>query len=524
MAATAAQARIPAFAQRLLGKSDDERMAVLSQEHPDYASHKTSWEVLLDAFEGGGGFLDGNYLWPYPREGQPDFAKRQSMARYHNYLETLVDLYVRFMFTQGVARTSKDEGYNEWLQDVDGAGTGIDDFLKKFAAVALVSGHAGCLVDKTADQPSGPTRAEDTGQVTCTVFTALSIMDWRHDRSSLAAVKLTEAAPATDVTVPLDPATSLRYLLWARDGWARFTQAGELESASMLDLGLVPLVVLRPKPSYLSQMLGRPLVSNANVVQALFNRASEEDQVIREQAFSVLTVQVDDDGDVETARQQLGSVIGSAKALVVRGQIKYETPDQAVPGTIRDNISYLVQEMYRSAHVRFKRDSLAAESGESIRLQYTELNEMLQGFSKALAQVERDIARAWFAWTAPTPELAEKAFEAAQCEAKYPTEFFLDALIGDLEAWAEAIRMQLGETMTVRIKQKAVRRIDPDIPPEVLEEIDAEIEELGDTSNPLMLAGAMPPPGAQLPPDDGDPEEQATRRAMRPPAEDDDDT
>jgi hypothetical protein len=278
------------------------------------------------------------------------------------------------------------------------------------------------------------------------------------------------------------------HLIWDREGWARYDDNGALLAADVPDIGLVPLVILRPKPSHCSAMLGRALVNNAKVLQALFNRASEEDEVLRSQAFSLLTVSVDKDGSVEDARASLGGTIGAAKAVVVKGTIDYKTPDQEVPRTIRDNMSYLVQEIYRMAHVRMRHEGLQTESGESIRLQYTELNEMLQGFAKSLAQAELEIGRAWFAWMHPTPEAAQQAFDAAEVEASYPDEFFLDALMSDLEAWAEALRMNLGPTMAKRIKKRAARRIEPQMPSEEMAKVDAEIDgQKDDELNPTLI-------------------------------------
>jgi hypothetical protein len=470
--------KLPAFAQRILSEKDDDRRAMLEAEHPSYVEHVDSWSVQLDAFEGDGGFLNGGYLWPYPSEDPDDYLKRQKMARYHNYVETLVDLYVRFMFTQGVRRTSKSDDFNAWTENVDGAGTPLNEYLKRFAAIALVNGHCGTLIDKTADEPTGPAKADEKARVFATIFPATTIVDWRHERNELVAVKLAEAAPDTDILDPKEGDDAEQILIWDREGWARFDAKGELISADVPGLALVPLVILRPKPSTLSAMLGRALVSNINIVRALFNRASEEDEVLREQAFSMLVVNVPPDGDVNRAREQLGTAKGAAKALVVQGEADYKTPDQAVPGAIRENIAYLVQELYRAAHMRFKRDSLTAETAEAIRLQHQELNEMLQGFARALAQAEKEIARAWFAWNSPTPEQAQAAFEAAEVEAKYPEEFFLEELLSELEAWAEAIRMDLGDTMTRRIKKRVVRRVEPDMPVDELTKIDAEIDAL----------------------------------------------
>jgi hypothetical protein len=475
---------------------------MLEREHPAYSLRSESWRVLLDAFEGAGGFLDGSYLWEYPREDVSDYNRRKESARYHNHLESLVDIYVRFIFTNGVARTSNSEEFNEWTHDVDGQNTSLETLLKRLLTLALVHGHAGALVDKTEDAPVDQTRAGERARVVASVFSALAIPDWRHARSTISAVKLLEAPPQVAITEEPD-AEAAQYLLWTLDGWARFDHEGNFLRGEMVPLGLVPLVIFQPKPSYTSLMLGRPLIPNANVVRACYNRASEEDDVIRGQAFSVLAVSVPPDGNVEQTKIDLGASIGISKALVVRGEIDYKTPDQSVPGTIRENIAYLTREMYRAAHVRIKGDGLQAESGESIRLQYTELNEALQGIAKGLAAAEQQIARAWFAWMSATPEQAQSAYEAAEVEAVYPSEFFTDSLLADLEAWAEAVRMDLGPTMTRRIKRKAVRRIDPDIPAAELETIDAEIEAQDGQPEPVPVVL-----------DRGDPEGQAMREAM----------
>lgn len=472
-----ADTTLPAFAQRLSGVGDDDRKSALAAEHPSYTEHLLSWQVFIDAFEAQGGFLDGTYLWAYPREEGGSYQLRMTQARYHNYLETLIDLYVRFMFTQGVKRESKSQEYNDWLTDVDGAGTTIDEFLKKLAALALACGHSGALVDKEPTAPAGPTRAEDTGRVIASLFLATAIPDWRFKSNTLDSIKLVEDAPSPPIDQPMPTgAEAKQFLVIDTEGWARFSGDGKLLGGDVTNLGMVPFAILRPKPSLLSLMLGRPLVSNANVIRCMFNRCSEEDQVLRDQAFSVFTAEADKDADVEQIKASLGTVVGTAKAIVAKAKMDYKTPSMDVPPTIRGNIEYLVTELYRAAHVRFRRDSLDAESGEAIRLQYTELNEMLQGFAKALEQCEDAIARAWFAWTTATPEAAQAAYDAAAPSADYPDEFFLDALAVDLKDWADAIDMDLGLTMAHRLKKRAVRRIEPDIPPDELKVIDAEID------------------------------------------------
>ncbi len=468
---------LPAFAQRIVAAEDHERITLLENQHVDYVTSVEDWTLLLDAFEGSGGFANGEYLWPYRYEANDDYCRRQEMARYHNYVETVIDLYVRHVFTQDPIRQSANQDLIEWWKNVDGHGTSIVEFMRRTVALALAAGHTGILMDMTPDEPSGPAKVDQRSRPFLTAFTATSIPDWRVQRENVVGVKLIEAVPDASIDQPAPEGDdALRWLLWDEEGWARFSYDGDLIAGDMPDLGLVPFVVLRPKPSVTKPFIGRPLLSNGKLIQALFNRMSEEDQVLRDQAFSILTVEVGDDGDVEAAKKQLGQEFGTARAVVAQGKIKYESPDMEVPAGIRANIALIVREIYRSSHMRFESDSLQAESAEAIRLQYTELNEMLLGLAAALTNVEMKLARFFFAWTSPTPEAADAAFEAAKVQVDYPEDFFLADLRVELDAWMQAIVMDLGQTMTGRIKKRAVRRLDPEISPEDMKVVDAEID------------------------------------------------
>ncbi len=444
---------------------------------------------MLDAFEGMGGFADGEYLWPYRNETPDDYEKRKRMARYHNYVETIIDLYVRQVYTQEPDRQTDSEELREWWADVDGNGTSISDFLRQAISTALATGHTGILVDMTEDEPVGPSKADQKARPFLAQYPATAITDWRTKRAEVTGIKLVEAIPDGGIADEVE-ADGKRYLLWDAEGWARFDADGEVIEGGMPGLGLVPFEVLRPKASILRSFIGRSLFSHGRIIQAIYNRMSEEDEVLRNQAFSMLTVTVGENGDVEAAKKQLGSDMGTTRVLVAQGEINYISPDMAIPAQVRDNIKHLIREVYRVAHMRYERDSLQAETAEAIALQFKELNEMLQGIASELQRVELSLARKYFAWTSPTPEAAEAAYDAAQVSVSYPEEFFVAELQIDLDAWAKAIALRLGDTMTKRIKKKAVRRIEPELTPEDAAKIDKEIDAMKDEAETAVNAAA----------------------------------
>jgi hypothetical protein len=483
---------LPAFARRLLNQTADDRTAALDAVHQDYADSREHWQLMLDAFEGTGGFANGEYLWRYRNETPEDYDARRAMARYHNYVETIIDVYVHHVFTQEAERQTTNAELQAWWADVDGEGTSMTDFLRdRVIPLALATGHTGVLVDATPDAPTGPSVADQRARPILLAYPATSIRDWRTKRNTVSGVKLIEAVPDGSIVDEAAIGDDARqFLIWDPEGWARFTPQGDLVDAGTPGLGLVPFEVVKPKPSTLKAFCGRSLFSHGRIVQALYNRMSEEDEVVRNQAFSLLTVEVSDDGDVEQARKQLGTEIGTSRALVVRGKTSYISPDMAVPEQLRTSIDQIIRELYRVAHMRYERDSLQAESAEAIRLQFRELNEMLQGLAAELQRVELRLARFFFAWTSATPEQAQQAFEAADISINYADEFFLADLRLDLDSWMQAISMDLGETFTKKLKKKTVRRIEPELPLDEAEQIDQEIDAQEHQPQGSTVAGA----------------------------------
>lgn len=459
--------------------SEDDRASVLAHVHPHYTEYSESYRRLLDAYEGSGGFLDGEYLHKYPNEIEGDFTARKAQTRYHNYYRALVNIYVRHVFRATITREAKDDALTAWWLNVDGAGTSIDQFMQRGAKLALAAGISGALVDKESIPATGPSRAEDTAQVVASWFAAPSIIDWDLRAGELIGVKLLEATPRQgllDTEAEADGQT----LLMNEEGWVRVDAEGNILDASGAAgdwIGRVPLAIVRPDPAAEHPFLGHGLGGDGKVFVSLFNRCSEEDEVLRAQAFSILTVNVPDGGDVAQVKKDIGNDIGTTRALIVKGQADYITPDMGAPKEIRTNIEFLIREIYRMAHVRFSRDSADAESADSIRLQHTELNEQLANLAAVLQDTERQMARFWFAWTHPGDrEAVDAAFDALGVNIQYSHEFFVADLLEELDKWAQAIKLDLGVEFEHFAKKRAVDQLAPSLDEPTKTKVYAEID------------------------------------------------
>lgn len=479
-----------------LAMDKEDRKKLLARRHALHVEYSPHWAVFLDAYEGSGGFLDGEYLWKYPREETNDYTNRQTQARYHNYAKSLVNLYVRHVLHRDVDRKSEDERLTQWWSDVDGAGTKMTDLMKRAAHLALAIGHEGILIDKTTDVPAGPSRADDKGQPIAVLYTPQDITDWRLERNELVGLKLKESVDNPDILAKDEDNTeSCQYLVWSQlEGWIRVDEDGELVTGPNAGfdnpkLDLVPFAVLRPEASAAHPFLGQSLLGNANVFKALFNRCSEEDNVLRDSSWSMLTVSVPNDGDVAAVKEEVGTEVGTTRAIIAKGTIDWKGPNQEVPKSVRDAVQFLVQEIYRMAHANYQRDSRDAESAEALRIKHSELNEMLVGLAGAMMEAELAVARFFFAWMEPTPLLAQAAYDKAKVSITYPREFFVKDLLEELQIWAEAIALDLGLTFTQRTKLRAAKTLDPDMDETTLKKVEDEIN----AQQPMVVVNA---PGA----------------------------
>jgi len=398
-----------------------------------------------------------------------------------------VNIYVRHVFRTPITREATGlADLTTWWPNVDGSGPSIDQFMQRGAKLALAAGLAGALVDKEPIPATGPSKADDPARVIASWYAAPSIRDWDLRAGELIAVKLQEAKRRASILEPIPEGEDANQtLLWTEEAWARFDADGELVSASPgpTALGVVPLAMVRPDPASEHPFLGHGLGGDGKVFVSLLNRCSEEDEVLRAQAFSILVVSVPKDGDVAAAKTQIGESIGTTRAIVVQGEAEYVTADMGAPEEIRKNIEFLIREIYRMAHVTFSKDTKDAESADSIRLQHTELNEQLANLAKVLQDTERRMAKFWYAWTHPGDRATvDQAFDAQTVTIQYPHEFFMADLLEELEKWAEAVRFDLGKTFEQYAKKRVVDQLAPGLDQVTKDKVHAEIDAMEQNS------------------------------------------
>ena len=118
-----------------------------------YFYDKTGYDFLEDAYSGGGGFKDGRYLIPHPREDYEKLLNRKELAYYSNFVKPVVDSLTNPIFRKPIARDWEGQSHylSSFLEDVDKLGSSMNRFMKKAARLARLHGSIFIVVDNTAE-------------------------------------------------------------------------------------------------------------------------------------------------------------------------------------------------------------------------------------------------------------------------------------------------------------------------------------------------------------------------------------
>ena len=456
--------------------------------HPVYAAFRPTWIKLAHAYEGTGGFADGTFLIPHPREWLDHAAdtptkptkkllERRRLARYENWPATIITLLQGALFRTPPSRRAGTENaphpIAEWWDNVDGLGTHLTTWLRR-AWVPAVFGHQVVLMDRPQHSA---TTAADVPPLFLRSYTPLDVPDWLDDdMGRLVAVALREKAPRAAFT----ERTTTEYVREvSADGWrVRGTATPQvIEAQGQHDFaGAVPVVLLYTRRRALVPLVGYSLLGDPQLYVDGYNLTSETRELLRKQTFSIINVPLgtgDQQVTPQAAQAMIGESSGSANILFTPDPANILTPDNTNVTVYRSELGELVRAMFRASGLPWEADSRDAESAESRRIKREDLNQVLSLYAAELQEAERQITDLWFRGTyGPT---WQRERDAAQVSITYPQTFDAD-LLDDVIARAQAaIGLDLGQLASTLLRGQVVGKLLPDLTPEQQQQIRDEI-------------------------------------------------
>lgn len=316
------------------------------------------YELLDNAYRASGGFEDGSYLVPHPREQSAKYIRRRNLAYYINYVKPVVDSHVNPIFKNKPIRQNLSSTYEQFINDVDGNGTTLTRFMKKAAIRAKLHGVEFIVIDmEQIEEGSIVTEKDIIDQRLYPYLYLISpaqVNNWALDkfgRLIYFSYTITNNLIGEDGNIRSVGET----YIWTNDFCYRQV-AGEEKQKYPNPLGMIPIVPLYGAINDSDTLIPQSDVyAIARTNYALYNACSEERERARSQAFSLLTFPIADDDDYENGDEPLQ--YGTADMILYRAN-GASKPDFITPPTdstdiLLAEINFMIKEIYRMANMQF---------------------------------------------------------------------------------------------------------------------------------------------------------------------------
>lgn len=411
-------------------------------------------QMMLDAYEGAGGFEDGTYLVQHVREEEAAFTRRKELATYRNFVAKVVSAYVDTIYQQPAVRSGDDQPWQDLQANADGTGGAIDDLM----SAALTLGLLVSPVYLVVDRPVGvsKTRADDLERRPYVVIRL---------PGEVEAVKLDRLGNVERI-VFRETGTDGKplYRGWDRTRWWLSTDPerdvapedlpeGQAASGEH-KLGVVPVVRLFGRQPLRKTDVRATAWARGIVAAAvdLFNRHSEARAIERDQTVSTLALPIADASERDRLRKT-GITVGAENAVLYDpangGRPDYFAPPPDPLTLLYQAIADTVQDIYRLANLEFVGG--VQQSGVALAFHFQSANKTLAGMAQRCELAEQQLGQLACLWMGkkPGPDL----------RVVYPKSFQVEDLAARLAEDMDALTMELGDTANRLIRARAARRV-----------------------------------------------------------------
>lgn len=472
----------------------------LCYEHPDYAANRDKWLKYVNCYLA----RDmASYIHKHVREHNDVYQERLKRGYYYNYVASIVDLFVAYLFESGITREvggKLKEDFAGFYADATRSGVGYPLLMKMAETFAMVGGHCGILVD-LPEAPEGgyPTRADEKAadhRPYLTLVRASQILDWElNDRDQFEWVKLEVVRPQNrNWRTPVD--TDVRhFLIWTRGNWELFQvkdhEDQESSHAKRVDggdheLGEVPLVILRNEVDLDHSWMGLSAVRDiADINLAILNWSSMADEEIYNRCLNILTMQrTENDPPVEISQYNVLEYEEGADPPA------FLTPGETPLMLIGKQIDRARDEIYRLAKMGGSTGLLGvreATSGIAYAFEFNETNQSLAGKAGLLEKAERDVHRLVGKWWNTDVDAT----------ITYPREFGVDDFLLEFQMLTEARATLTSESALKAMEKKLTAKLFTKDSQKFRQKVEEEIERgasrLGGQLQAAMNFGSVSP-------------------------------
>ncbi len=425
------------------------------------------------------------YLDQYPREDQDKFLRRQALAHYDNYVQTILDLLISYALKSPSRPENLPNRLEQWRENVTLTGINwIDLFNHVIARRTALMGWIPMLIDQLPREAGlSEAQVSATGSRLdpyVTPLTPANLLDWYIDPVTgvmiWAKFKFTERRQPD----PLQPAFEVTIIKIFSATEIKAWEVNDEEETAVLVIdtthpfGAVPMVSFQQRPNIEEPVRGTSMVGDTAIaMRRLFNLGSELDEHIRSDVFALLQVPVP--AGQEPPNELL---VGGGNAVAVPSDSQRDymfiSPDSSVAATIEKRIENMRIEVYRRARVQIGGDTRTQQSGIAKAWDFEETNRLLNDFVGQLARSEKQV----YVLVGTGMGLAADVLNDIKIVP--PSDFAVQDLMADLGAAEAALALDMGAEIDYLIKRRMVPRILPDLSQEDAQVVDDSLQQQRD--------------------------------------------
>jgi len=356
-------------------------------------SRQQMYAFVYDCYWGTRGYVTGDYLFEFTREG--GYAERKKQAFYRNYIKGVLNSVINPVFSEEATRIYKSDILEAFLKNVDRKGTGIQKFTKTAVRYEKLQGVTFIVMDNVQEPPITESEAIATRQFPYIYYTTGEMVhDYKKNDVSLEWISFIDGQHKTK-----DGKVQPRYRMWnTTESYYFIINDGieeKVSDVSIHNLGKVPVIITYADDT--NEFLPLPPYYDiCNLNRAVYNQDSEQRSLERTGAFPILAIQ---DMDVETAIN-IGkdSILGYAEGMNVPSFVE---PSKDIFELLRNsaaaNIASLIEQANSLGATVIASGS--GKSGEAYGMEFLGQNFELKTTKMQAEDIEYSIVELWNLYT-----------------------------------------------------------------------------------------------------------------------------
>ncbi len=345
-------------------------------------SYISEWLFVSQAYNGTGGFADGSELDKFGRESDLKYSTRQenSKREYENIFTSKVSRFIGYLLKVPPSRQTDNTLLQEIITNADNQGNSIDIFLQTFAKNTKARGVNLVLVDMpTIKADNLQDQIENRVLPYVVEIHPERVLKYRlKDANSFEFVAYSDVVDNSTFEKD-DVQVVTRY--WDETSWRVYDDGNNIIEEGEHGMGKCPVLIFSEKGKF--ESLGE-FAQIAGMSKKIFNLESELKLILRDQTFSILSMQADRGVTPELK-------LGTDNVLLYTGDKPpaFISADAAQAGVYETRITNVKESIDRVAYD--VSTSKAAEAGISLDIKFQGLNGSLNSFAQRLEDLEREV-------------------------------------------------------------------------------------------------------------------------------------